>query len=67
MLDLAEIRERMKDRKVTAVAEATGLHKQTVYRAVWGAVAPSYETVKLLSDYLLGQGRFAPKEKDGDT
>ena len=66
MLDLEQIRERMRDRKVTAVAEATGLHQATVYRVVWGEQIPSYETVKTLSDYLLGEGRFAPaKAKDG--
>lgn len=66
MLDLEQIRSKLKDRRITAVAEATGLHQATVYRVVWGEQVPSYETVKVLSDYLLGEGRFASaKAKDG--
>lgn len=30
-----------------------------------GEQTPSYETLKALSDYLLGEGRFAPKAKEG--
>lgn len=56
----------MKDRKVTVVAQAIGAHKVTLYRMLNGEQTPSYETLKALSDYLLGEGRFAPaKAKDG--
>lgn len=53
MLTLEQIRERMRDRKVTVVADAIGVHANTVYRALNADGKPSYETVKLLSDYLL--------------
>ena len=62
MLDLADIRERVRDRKLTVVAEAIGIHKSTLYRMLSGDVAPSYETVKALSDYLLGEGKWKKKE-----
>jgi len=58
MLTLEQIRERMKDRKVTVVAEVIGVHANTLYRVLSGDAKPSYETVKLLSDYLTEQGRF---------
>ena len=58
MLTLADIRERMQDRKVTVVAEAIGVHSNTLYRMLSGDAKPSYQTVKLLSDYLTEQGRF---------
>lgn len=58
MLDLAEIRERMRDRKITHVAKAIGVHKATLYRIVWGDTVPTYETLKQLSDYLLERGQF---------
>lgn len=66
MLDLFEIRERLKDRKLTAVADAIGIHKVTLYRIASGGGEPSYETLCLLSDYLQNKGKFAPKAKDGD-
>lgn len=54
MLTLLQIQERMADRKVRAVADATGLHHQVIYDALKPQANPSYRTVKLLSDYLSG-------------
>ncbi len=52
MFTLAEIQARMADRKVRAVADATGLHHQVIYDALKPGANPTYKTVKALSDYL---------------
>lgn len=52
MLNPDEIRERLKDRKLKAVAEATGLHPNTVYAFVRGETSPTYETLRVLYEYL---------------
>lgn len=53
MLTIEEVRLRMQDRKIPVVAHETGLHYNTVRRIVADPnFVPSYETVKLLSDYL---------------
>ena len=53
MMTLDQVRRELQDRKLTAVAKATGLHYQTVWRVASGNYeALSYETVKALSDYL---------------
>jgi DNA-binding phage protein len=52
MLTLDQVRERLQDRKITVVAEATGLHLQTLYDIRHGRANPVYSTVKKLSDYL---------------
>lgn len=54
MLTIEEIRRALADRKLTAVADATGLHYQTVWRVANGNGA-SYDTIKALSDYLQGR------------
>jgi DNA-binding phage protein len=64
MLDMTDIRERMRDRKISTVAAAIGIHKVTLYRLLNHDSSPSYETVKALSDYLLGEGKW--KKKDGE-
>lgn len=55
MLTIEQIRERLKDRQLNAVAKKTGLHSNTVYKIANGAGA-NYETIKKLSDYLTGTG-----------
>lgn len=52
MLTPDEIRERLRDRKLKAVAEATGLHPNTVYAFVRGETMPTYDTLRVLSEYL---------------
>ena len=56
MLTIEQIKEHLRDRNLSAVARATGLTRQTV-AAIYNGTAskPSYETVKLLSDYLEGK------------
>jgi hypothetical protein len=53
MMTLEQIQEALKDRKLVAVAEATGLAYNTVWRVTAGkAPSVSYDVVKKLSDYL---------------
>jgi hypothetical protein len=56
MLTLNEIRQALQDRRVGMVAEATGLHYNTVRQIRDGVSnAPSYRTISALSDYLQGK------------
>lgn len=54
---LEEIRENLHDRKLTVVADCTGLHYNTVYRIANGkSKDPAYSVIKRLSDYLDQEG-----------
>lgn len=55
MLSLEEIRARLKDRRVRVVADAIGVHHQTIYNVLDPASNPQHKTLKALSDYLQGQ------------
>lgn len=56
MLTLEEVRELLQDRRIDVVAEATGLHYSTVQEVRAGkSDKPSYQTIKILSDYLEGK------------
>ncbi len=53
MMTLESIREALKDRRVSMVAEATGLHYNTVRDLRDNENAnPTYKVLKALSDYL---------------
>ena len=53
MLKLEQVQAMLADRKPTAVARATGLSYDTVWRVQNGNMkAVSYDVVKRLSDYL---------------
>jgi len=53
MLTLDEIKRSLQDRRLAVVAEATGLHYNTVRKvANEPNVNPSYVVIKALSDYL---------------
>lgn len=56
MMYLEQIREMLADRRLSLVAEATGLHYNTV-RAIRDdpEANPTYKAVKALSEYLQGQ------------
>jgi len=55
MLTLEEIKKRLEDRRLNMVAEATGLHYNTVRNIAAGEnTNPTYEVIKALSDYLTG-------------
>lgn len=56
MLYLEQIRAMLADRRLSLVAEATGLHYNTVQAIRDDPDAnPTYKAVKALSDYLQGQ------------
>lgn len=53
MLTLEEIREKLKDRKLSMVAEATGLSRQAVHNVMTGRTPrPYFDTVRRLVEYL---------------
>lgn len=55
MLTLEEIKERLSDRNISAVAKNIGMTRQFISAVKTGrAPNPSYDTVKKLSDYLEG-------------
>lgn len=54
-MTLDEIKAALQDRRLNKIAEATGLHRATVARVRDGRITnPDYDTVKKLTDYLLG-------------
>jgi len=56
MLTLEEVKEKLKDRRLPAVAQSTGLAYGTVRKVAAGEdKAVSYDVVKRLSDYLEGK------------
>jgi DNA-binding phage protein len=55
MLTINEVKQRLTDANLRRVAVKAGVHPATVYRFMQPDSQPSYETVKLLSDYLTGQ------------
>lgn len=50
---LERIRAALRDRKITAVSEATGLHRNTIHKLTKGET-PSFSTIQKLSSYLFG-------------
>lgn len=50
LLTLDEIKKRLSDRRITTVAQATGLTRQTLYNIQRGA-DPSYQTLVALTKY----------------
>lgn len=53
MLTLDEIKQRLSDRNISAVAKSVGMTRQFISAVKTGkAPNPSYDTVKKLSDYL---------------
>ena len=51
-MTLEKIRSELKDRNLTAVAIATGLSSQTLYRMVRGEVTPHNATQQIIVNYL---------------
>jgi hypothetical protein len=53
LLSLEQIRSALADRKISAVATATGLHANTLHQLKKGLnLNPSLRTLTILSDYL---------------
>jgi transcriptional regulator with XRE-family HTH domain len=56
MMTLEQIRQALQDRKLTVIADATGLHYNTVIAIKRGEqINPSYETLQKLAAYFEGQ------------
>lgn len=55
-MTLDEIRRQLEDRNIQAVARATGIHPNAIYRIMRGKSRPLYETVEKLRKYLEGGG-----------
>ena len=56
MLTIEKIRELLQDRNLEAVSKVTGLSRQTLSTIRSGkAKEPSYNTIKIISDYLEGK------------
>jgi len=51
-MNLTEIQQRLADRKLHKVAEATGLSVFTLYRLVNGKTRPSKSTMRSIENYL---------------
>lgn len=47
------IKLQLKDRKLSAVADAIGINKHTLYNFVKGKTQPNPMTLKAISDYLV--------------
>lgn len=56
MLTIEKILDKLKDRKITAIANATGISRQTIHKLIKGQM-PTYDTLTKLSGYF---------EKDGE-
>jgi predicted transcriptional regulator len=52
VLTLEQIRDRLKHSNLKAVAEAAGIHYNTLHKLMNKDCDPAYSTVKALSDYL---------------
>ena len=53
MLTLEQISEKLKDRRLGMISDATGLHYNTIKAIRDGdSKRPSHDTIKALSDYL---------------
>jgi len=52
MYNLDYVRKAIQDRQPSKVCEATGLSRHTFYRVRDNVGSVSYDTVKVLSDYL---------------
>lgn len=57
LLAIEEIRARLADRNLSAVAAATEIKPSTLYRLVNGQSDPAYSVILLLSKYLALDGR----------
>jgi len=51
-MNLTEIKQRLADRRLSVVAEATGLSVFTLYRLINGKSKPSRSTMRSIETYL---------------
>lgn len=52
LLTVEDMKNALSDRKITVVAERTGIHPNTLYKLVRGDTKPSMETAEILTEYL---------------
>lgn len=52
MMTLEQIQRALRDRRVAMVATATGLHVNTIYKAMQPDANPTHKVMQTLSDYL---------------
>ena len=52
MLSIDQIKEKLQDRKLIAVAKRSGISYRTLINLMKGETKPTKGTLKLLSDYL---------------
>ena len=57
MLTLEDIQARLEPMNIQAVAKATRLHPNTVYRVANNVGSPLYTVIKRLSDYMESQSK----------
>lgn len=57
MMTLDQVKAQLKDMNLKAVADASGVHYNAVYRLVNGGTNPSYETVQKIVSYLENRGK----------
>ncbi len=58
MLNLDQIKAKLPDRRLDAIAQATGLHRNTIANIRDGKIEnPTYYVLRKLSDYFEGQGQ----------
>ena len=56
-----QIRDALQDRRIDAVADATGIHRNTIAHLRSGKTTnPSWETMRRLTEYLSAPGGSAP-------
>lgn len=66
IMELEEVRRRLRDRKIYVVSEATGLHFHTLRRLRDGDTKkPSYDTVRRVSEYFHKVDQFAKRKNAG--
>jgi len=53
MLSIEEIKHRLKDSNLTAVAKSSGVNYHVLYKFMVKNIDPRYSTVTLLSAYLM--------------
>lgn len=53
MLSIKEIRYRLKDSNLVAVAKSSGISYRVLYKFITTNIDPKHSTVMMLSDYLM--------------
>ena len=65
MLNVEQVKEKLKDRNITVIAQETGVSRQTIYNMVNGVSTPSLETLTALSSYFEEEVEYNPESFEG--